>query len=61
MIEWASFSCSTVLLFDGTGNKFSGEDGDSNVLKILRMLDRSDSSQVHYYQVWAFFHIRRDL
>jgi uncharacterized protein (DUF2235 family) len=39
-----------VLLFDGTGNKFSGTDGDSNVLKILRMLDKTDASQVHYYQ-----------
>jgi hypothetical protein len=39
-----------VLCFDGTGNKFSGTDSDSNILKIYRMLDRSDSSQFHYYQ-----------
>lgn len=39
-----------VLCFDGTGNKFSGTDSDSNILKIYRMLDRDDSSQFHYYQ-----------
>jgi uncharacterized protein (DUF2235 family) len=39
-----------VLCFDGTGNKFSGTDSDSNILKIYRMLDRNDSSQFHYYQ-----------
>ena len=39
-----------VLCFDGTGNKFSGTDADSNILKIYRMLDRSDESQFHYYQ-----------
>lgn len=26
-----------VLCFDGTGNKFSGTDADSNILKIYRM------------------------
>jgi hypothetical protein len=39
-----------ILCFDGTGNKFSGTDSDSNILKIYRMLDRDDSSQFHYYQ-----------
>ncbi|KAF2015955.1 hypothetical protein BU24DRAFT_369885 [Aaosphaeria arxii CBS 175.79] len=39
-----------VLCFDGTGNKFSGTDADSNILKIYRMLDRNDDSQFHYYQ-----------
>lgn len=39
-----------VLCFDGTGNKFCGDDSDSNVLKIFRMLDRSKSHQYHYYQ-----------
>lgn len=39
-----------VLCFDGTGNKFSGSDSDSNILKIFRMLDRDDASQFHYYQ-----------
>ena len=39
-----------VLCFDGTGNKFSGTDSDSNILKIYRMLDRNDDAQFHYYQ-----------
>jgi uncharacterized protein (DUF2235 family) len=26
-----------VLCFDGTGNKFAGDDSDSNVLKIFRV------------------------
>ncbi|KAJ3498263.1 hypothetical protein NLG97_g1260 [Lecanicillium saksenae] len=39
-----------VLCFDGTGNKFHGDDSDSNILKIFRMLDRSSDNQYHYYQ-----------
>ncbi|KAJ4256755.1 hypothetical protein NW762_008851 [Fusarium torreyae] len=39
-----------VLCFDGTGNKFHGDDSDSNILKIFRMLDREASDQYHYYQ-----------
>lgn len=39
-----------VLCFDGTGNKFSGTDADSNILKIYRMLDRTQGDQFHYYQ-----------
>ncbi|KAG5292310.1 DUF2235 superfamily domain-containing protein [Histoplasma ohiense] len=39
-----------VLCFDGTGNKFSGDESDSNVLKIFRMLDRNQGQQFHYYQ-----------
>ncbi|PGH07588.1 hypothetical protein AJ80_07977 [Polytolypa hystricis UAMH7299] len=39
-----------VLCFDGTGNKFAGDESDSNVLKIFRMLDRSQGGQFHYYQ-----------
>ncbi|KAL8642134.1 MAG: hypothetical protein Q9228_001159 [Teloschistes exilis] len=54
-----------VLCFDGTGNKFSGNspkpihatftespgtDADSNILKIYRMLDRSNGVDEHYYQ-----------
>lgn len=34
-----------ILCFDGTGNKFKGNDGDTNILKIFRMLDRSGSDQ----------------
>jgi uncharacterized protein (DUF2235 family) len=39
-----------VLCFDGTGNKFSGTESDSNILKIYRMLDRNGDDQFHYYQ-----------
>ncbi|KAF2683470.1 hypothetical protein K458DRAFT_305296 [Lentithecium fluviatile CBS 122367] len=39
-----------ILCFDGTGNKFSGTDADSNILKIYRMLDRNEGDQFHYYQ-----------
>lgn len=43
-----------VLCFDGTGNKFHGDDSDSNILKIFRMLDRSAENQYHYYQRMAY-------
>jgi hypothetical protein len=39
-----------ILCFDGTGNKFHGNDSDSNILKIFRMLDREADDQYHYYQ-----------
>ncbi|KUI59128.1 hypothetical protein VP1G_06405 [Cytospora mali] len=39
-----------VLCFDGTGNRFHGNDSDSNILKIYRMLDRTADDQYHYYQ-----------
>lgn len=39
-----------VLCFDGTGNKFHGDDSDSNILKIFRMLNREADDQYHYYQ-----------
>ncbi|KAM0514522.1 hypothetical protein ACHAPE_006817 [Trichoderma viride] len=39
-----------VLCFDGTGNKFHGDESDSNILKIFRMLDRTADDQYHYYQ-----------
>lgn len=34
-----------VLCFDGTGNKFRGDDSDSNILKIFRCLDREANDQ----------------
>jgi len=34
-----------ILCFDGTGNKFKGNSGDTNILKIFRMLDRSSGNQ----------------
>ncbi|KAJ9496369.1 hypothetical protein H2202_008032 [Exophiala xenobiotica] len=39
-----------VLCFDGTGNKFSGTDADSNILKLYRMLDRNDATMYTFYQ-----------
>ncbi|EXJ66062.1 uncharacterized protein A1O5_10676 [Cladophialophora psammophila CBS 110553] len=39
-----------VLCFDGTGNKFSGNDTDSNILKLYRMLDRTDVNMYTFYQ-----------
>ncbi|KAF7183709.1 hypothetical protein CNMCM7691_004059 [Aspergillus felis] len=39
-----------VLCFDGTGYKFRGDESDSNVLKIFRMLDRNEPGQYHYFQ-----------
>ncbi|KAI6749684.1 hypothetical protein HG530_015098 [Fusarium avenaceum] len=39
-----------ILCFDGTGNVFSGTNADTNVVKILRKLDRNNKKQFHYYQ-----------
>ncbi|KAH7268382.1 hypothetical protein FSOLCH5_008173 [Fusarium solani] len=39
-----------ILCFDGTGNTFSGTNADTNVVKILRKLDRNHPNQFHYYQ-----------
>lgn len=32
------------------GNQFHGDTSDSNILKIFRMLDRSQGNSLHYYQ-----------
>ncbi|OAA45084.1 hypothetical protein ISF_09612 [Cordyceps fumosorosea ARSEF 2679] len=39
-----------ILCFDGTGNTFTGSNADTNVVKILRKLDRNHPNQHHYYQ-----------
>ncbi|KAK1955663.1 hypothetical protein LY78DRAFT_537838, partial [Colletotrichum sublineola] len=39
-----------LLFFDGTGNEFSGTEKDTNVVKLLSMLDRNHEDQFHYYQ-----------
>jgi len=39
-----------VLCFDGTGNSFTGQDNDTNVVKIYKMCNRSSKDQYHYYQ-----------
>lgn len=39
-----------ILCFDGTGNQFTGSNGDTNVVKLLNKLDRNHAHQYHYYQ-----------
>ena len=39
-----------ILCFDGTGNQFTGSNGDTNVVKLLNKLDRNHPQQYHYYQ-----------
>lgn len=39
-----------VLCFDGTGNRFLGNEADTNVVKIYQLLDRNAANQFHYYQ-----------
>ncbi|KAF2150655.1 hypothetical protein K461DRAFT_229140 [Myriangium duriaei CBS 260.36] len=39
-----------VLCFDGTGNKFLGNESDTNIIKIYERLNREDGDQFHYYQ-----------
>jgi uncharacterized protein (DUF2235 family) len=39
-----------ILCFDGTGNAFQGTPGDTNIVKLYNMLQRSNTSQMHYYQ-----------
>lgn len=39
-----------VLCFDGTGNTFRADGGESNILKIFRMLDRTKENRFCYYQ-----------
>jgi hypothetical protein len=43
-----------VLCFDGTGNSFAGNTGDTNIVKLYDMLDRADNKQMHYYQRKSF-------
>ena len=39
-----------VLCFDGTGNAFQGNPGDTNIVKLLEMFNRAAPRQMHYYQ-----------
>lgn len=50
-----------ILCFDGTGNSFSGSNADTNVVKILRMLDRTHPNQYHYYQSKCQLHVEVSL
>lgn len=42
-----------ILCFDGTGNKFKGNAGDTNILKIFRMLDRSGPEQCRFFSFFS--------
>jgi uncharacterized protein (DUF2235 family) len=39
-----------VLCFDGTDDKFSASESDSNIVKIYELLDRKSPDQYQYYQ-----------
>ena len=39
-----------ILCFDGTGNQFSGDTSDTNVVKLYQKLNRKTPNQYHYYQ-----------
>ena len=39
-----------ILCFDGTGNKFSGNESDTNIVKLYQKFDREAPNQYHYYQ-----------
>lgn len=45
-----------ILCFDGTGNKFKGNAGDTNILKIFRMLDRSGPEQCRFFCLSSLFY-----
>lgn len=36
--------------FDGTGNKYSGNTSDTNIVKLYQKFDRDADKQYHYYQ-----------
>lgn len=38
------------MMLQGTNNKFSGTEKDSNILKLYRMLDRTDPNIYTFYQ-----------
>lgn len=50
-----------ILCFDGTGNKFHGDDSDSNILKIFRMLDRTANDQCKSWKPWTPRIVRKGL
>lgn len=39
-----------VLCFDGTGNEYSGNTSDTNIVKLYQKLDGNAENQYHYYQ-----------
>ena len=36
--------------FDGTGNRYSGDTSDTNIVKLYQKFDRNAPKQFHYYQ-----------
>lgn len=36
--------------FDGTGNEYSGDTSDTNIVKLYQKFDRDAPKQFHYYQ-----------
>ena len=39
-----------ILCFDGTGNQYSGDTSDTNIVKLYQKFDRKAPKQYHYYQ-----------
>ena len=39
-----------ICCFDGTGNEYSGDTSDTNVVKLYQKFDRNAPKQFHYYQ-----------
>lgn len=39
-----------ICCFDGTGNEYSGDTSDTNIVKLYQKFDRSAPGQFHYYQ-----------
>lgn len=39
-----------VLCFDGTGNQYSANTSDTNIVKLYQKFDREVPNQYHYYQ-----------
>ncbi|KAL8711251.1 MAG: hypothetical protein Q9220_004396 [cf. Caloplaca sp. 1 TL-2023] len=39
-----------ILCFDGTGNQYSGDTSDTNIVKLYQKFDRHAPGQFHYYQ-----------
>ena len=39
-----------ILCFDGTGNQYSGDTSDTNVVKLYQKFNRNTPNQFHYYQ-----------
>ena len=39
-----------ILCFDGTGNQYSGDTSDTNIVKLYQKFNRKTPNQYHYYQ-----------